>query len=143
MHCWYELPAASGTHVRPASWEVVVLSLHGKDDPVFSVVFDGSNDGIDGVLALAALWPVFGLRVAMRGWRICCVHCWYELSAASGTHVRPASWEVLVLLLHGKHDPDYSVVFGGINDGINGVLAPTAWWPVLGLRCDAQLEAGL
>ena len=91
MHCWLALPVASGTHVRPAVWEVVFLLLHGKDDPVFSVVLGGSKDGIDGVLAMAATGLGCG---SPRVWRSGRVHYWYELPAASGTHVRPAVWEV-------------------------------------------------
>ena len=67
MQCWFALPVASGTHVRPAIWEVVFLLLHGKDDPVFSVVLGGIKDGIDGVLALAAAGLGCG---SLRVWRI-------------------------------------------------------------------------
>ena len=61
-----------GAHVRPASWEVVFLLWHGTHDPVCSVIFGDINDGIDGVFALAAWWPVLGLRAAMGGLRPGC-----------------------------------------------------------------------
>ena len=115
-------------------------AVYGEDDPDYSLVFGDTNDGIDGVLALA---PLAGLGCGLlRVWRFWSRALLVRTPSRLGNPRASGGLGGGYPAVYGEDDPDYSVVFGNTNDGIDGVLAPASWWPVW-LRCVAHLEAGL